>query len=157
VLRETMDQIADLEIGEARKTKLDLLKAYVQQKIQQRESVLLNSVCTHNARRSQFAQVWAQIVSTYYHVPDVYAYSGGTEVSTFHAQVVHTLQTQGCVVMKLADSENPIYMIKYSRERVPLIGFSKVYNHPFNPASDFASIMTCGQADQGCPFIPGAE
>ncbi len=27
----------------------------------------------------------------------------------------------------------------------------------FNPASDFAAVMTCSQADVGCPFITGAE
>lgn len=38
-----------------------------------------------------------------------------------------------------------------------MIGFSKKYNHPFNPDSDFAAIMTCSQADGDCPYIPGAE
>lgn len=33
----------------------------------------------------------------------------------------------------------------------------KTYDHPFNPASGFAAIMTCSQADAGCPFIAGAE
>ena len=27
----------------------------------------------------------------------------------------------------------------------------------FNPKSEFAAIMTCSQADEGCPFVPGAE
>ena len=27
----------------------------------------------------------------------------------------------------------------------------------FNPQSDFAAIMTCSSADEGCPFIVGAE
>ena len=27
----------------------------------------------------------------------------------------------------------------------------------FNPKSEFAAIMTCSQADGGCPFIAGAE
>jgi len=30
-------------------------------------------------------------------------------------------------------------------------------NTPFNPKSEFCAIMTCSQADEGCPFVPGAE
>ncbi|HUH25855.1 MAG TPA: hypothetical protein VLY87_04470, partial [Flavobacterium sp.] len=52
---------------------------------------------------------------------------------------------------------NPIYAIKYSDYDIPIIGFSKKYNSPFNPTSAFAAIMTCSQADEGCPFISGAE
>ena len=37
------------------------------------------------------------------------------------------------------------------------IGFSKAYDDDFNPKSGFAAIMTCSQADGGCPFIAGAE
>jgi arsenate reductase len=40
---------------------------------------------------------------------------------------------------------------------MPLIGFSKKYDSPFNPVSAFAAIMTCSQVDGGCPFIAGAE
>ena len=39
----------------------------------------------------------------------------------------------------------------------PIIGFSKTYNHPFNPKGNFAAVMTCSHADENCPFIPGAE
>ena len=39
----------------------------------------------------------------------------------------------------------------------PVIGFSKLYNDDFNPQKEFVAIMTCSQADGGCPFISGAE
>ena len=38
-----------------------------------------------------------------------------------------------------------------------MIGFSKVFDAEFNPKSGFAAILTCSQADEGCPFIAGAE
>ena len=40
---------------------------------------------------------------------------------------------------------------------MPIIGYSKTYEDPFNPQSEFAAIMTCSQADGDCPFIAGAE
>jgi arsenate reductase len=54
------------------------------------------------------------------------------------------------------DSENPTYEIRYSPDAPPLTVFSKKYDDPFNPAKDFAAIMTCSHADENCPFVPGA-
>src|SRR5690606_29796178 len=59
--------------------------------------------------------------------------------------------------LKIAEADNPVYAIKYSENALPIIGFSKTYDHPFNPVSAFTAIMTCSQADSGCPFIAGAE
>ena len=35
--------------------------------------------------------------------------------------------------------------------------FSKKYDHAENPQSEFAAIMVCSDADEGCPVILGAE
>jgi hypothetical protein len=32
-----------------------------------------------------------------------------------------------------------------------------VYNHSQNPVNNFAAIMTCSDAEENCPFIPGVE
>jgi len=32
-----------------------------------------------------------------------------------------------------------------------------VYDHPVNPSNRFAAVMTCSDADENCPFIPGTE
>ena len=47
--------------------------------------------------------------------------------------------------------------IKYGENKHPIIGFSKTYDDEFNPQSQFAAILTCSQADDGCPYIAGAE
>ena len=57
----------------------------------------------------------------------------------------------------MSKETNSVYSIKYSETRHPVIGFSKTYDSDFNPASEFAAIMTCSSADKGCPFIAGAE
>ena len=53
--------------------------------------------------------------------------------------------------------ENPRYEVSYSEERPPLICFSKVYDDPENPQEEFAAVMTCTDAEQNCPFVPGTE
>jgi arsenate reductase len=157
-LAETIKGITDFQtISEERKTILQPLIDFVQQKVSNGQDISLNFICTHNSRRSHFSQVWAQVSSVYYHIPNVHCYSGGTEETALFPKVAETLTNQGFTVFKITDNNNPVYAIKYSDNALPVIGFSKKYDSPFNPVSAFAAIMTCSQADGGCPFIAGAE
>jgi arsenate reductase len=87
----------------------------------------------------------------------VFCYSGGTEATALYPMVATTLEQTGFQIMTLSEGTNPVYSIKYSKNEHSVIGFSKTYDHAFNPESHFAAIMTCSQADAGCPFIAGAE
>lgn len=157
-LVETIDKIVSVQnVNEERKSILQPLIDFVQQKAHNGQEINLNFICTHNSRRSHLAQVWAQVASAYYHIPNVYCYSGGTEETALFPKVAETLSKQGFSVFKIAETDNPVYAIKYSENALPIIGFSKKYDSPFNPVSGFAAIMTCSQADGGCPFIAGAE
>lgn len=144
-------------ISEERKAELQPLIDYIQSKHQNGQAINLNFICTHNSRRSHLAQIWAQCAAYFYKIPEVYCYSGGTETTALFPKVVEVLQGQGFEISKIADGNNPIYAIKMDEKSPPLIGFSKKYDHPFNPASDFAAIMTCDHADETCPFIAGAN
>jgi hypothetical protein len=39
----------------------------------------------------------------------------------------------------------------------PVEVFSKVFTDAPNPQSGFCAVMTCTEADAGCPVVPGAE
>jgi arsenate reductase len=145
------------KISEARKVILQPLIDFIQNKTDSQQSINLNFICTHNSRRSHLSQVWAQAAAFYFRIPRVYCYSGGTEETSLHSKIVETLSANGFVISKVSDNRNPVFAIKYDSNELPVIGFSKKYDHSFNPASAFAAIMTCSQADGGCPFIAGAE
>lgn len=130
---------------------------YIQARIAMKKEVRLNFICTHNSRRSHLSQVWAQALASHFKVPQVICYSGGTEATALYPMAAKTLQGSGFKIEKLSDTENPVYSIKFSNNEHPVIGFSKAFDHSFNPKNEFAAIMTCSQADAGCPFIPGAE
>ena len=130
---------------------------FVQQKVSDKQEININFICTHNSRRSHLSQVWAQVAAAYYTIPNVHCYSGGTEETALFPKVAETLTHQGLSIFKIADTDNPVYAIKYSDNSLPIVGFSKKYDSPFNPVSAFVAIMTCSQADGGCPFIAGAE
>ncbi len=143
-------------ISEERKAVLRPLADFVRERVSNRQKINISFICTHNSRRSHLAQVWAQAASFYFNVPDVCCYSGGTEETSLFPKVAATLADQGFVLFRIAEGNNPVYAIKYSANAAPVIGFSKKFNNPFNPVSGFAAVLTCSQADEGCPFIAGA-
>lgn len=154
----TIDRIvSNQHIIQERKAVLQPLVDFIQQKVNNGQEINLNFICTHNSRRSHLAQVWAQVASAYYHIPNVHCFSGGTEETALFPKVAETLAKQGFSIFKISETDNPVYAIKYSENALPIIGFSKKYDSAFNPVSAFTAIMTCSQADGGCPFIAGAE
>ena len=70
-------------ISEERKSILQELINYVQTQKSEGKEIHLNFICTHNSRRSQLSQLWAQTASFYYGVK-TFCYSGGVEVTAFN-------------------------------------------------------------------------
>ncbi len=103
------------------------------------------------------SQVWAQTAAYFYGISNVFCYSGGTEATALFPKVIETLEKSGFQIQKLSQENNPVCAIKFAENQAPVIGFSKTYDSAFNPKTDFAAILTCSQADGGCPFIAGAE
>lgn len=149
--------ISELNISEERKEVLLPLVDFIQSKVYAKEEIRLNFICTHNSRRSHLSQIWAQALALHFKIKNVFCYSGGTEATAMFPKVAETLENQGFQIQKLSESENPFYAVKYDENAHPIICFSKKYDDAFNPTSKFTAIMTCSSADQGCPFIAGAE
>ncbi len=144
-------------ISEERKIVLQPLIDYIQGKVNKHQEIRLNLICTHNSRRSHLSQVWAQTAAAHYGIKNVFSYSGGTEATAMFPMAAKTLAKQGFQIKTIAEGINPVYAIKYAENEHPIIGFSKTFDDDFNPQSEFAAILTCSSADQGCPFIAGAE
>lgn len=155
-LATTIANLDTHHISSERKAVLTPLVDFIQQKLAAGEPILLNFICTHNSRRSHLTQIWAQTMAHYFNIRNVQSYSGGTEVTAVFPMVINTLQNSGFQIDTLAKGDNPIYAIKYASNVPAVIGFSKTYEASFNPTSDFCAVMTCSQADGGCPFIAGA-
>ena len=156
-IEETIKNFDFESILKERKMVLQPLIDYIQNKISNLQEVRLNLICTHNSRRSHLAQVWAQTAAAHFKIKNVFCYSGGTEATAIFPMAAKTLEQSGFKIKTIAAGTNPIYFIKYGENVHPIIGFSKTYDDDFNPQSEFAAIMTCSQADGGCPFIAGAE
>lgn len=144
-------------LPEERRTLLQPLIDYIQSRLKEKQEIRLNFICTHNSRRSHLSQVWAQTLAAYHNLENVSCYSGGTEATALFPMVAEALENSGFKIETLSKGNNPVYSIKYSANAHPVIGFSKTFDDPFNPRSGFAAVMTCSQADEGCPFIAGAD
>jgi protein-tyrosine phosphatase/arsenate reductase len=139
-----------------RKQILEKISHYSASRLKNNKPLQLIYICTHNSRRSHFGQVWASVAGAYYK-KQVAAYSGGTEATAFNINAVNALKRVGFDITKSGDSTNPIYKLKFGDEEKAIECFSKVYDSPANPHTEFGAIMTCSDAEENCPFIPGVD
>jgi protein-tyrosine phosphatase/arsenate reductase len=144
-------------INPERKLLLESLATYIRGKVLQHKPVNLIYICTHNSRRSHFGQIWASVASHYYGIDQVNSFSGGTEATAFNINAINALKRVGFKVDEMVPGKNPHYELVFSKDKQEIVCFSKVYDDANNPQKEFAAIMTCSDAEQNCPFIPGAE
>lgn len=156
-INNSVEKLKNVEISTERKETLQPMIEYIQSKVSEGKYINLNFICTHNSRRSHLSQIWAQTAAHNFNIKNVFCYSGGTEATAMFPKVGETLEKQGFQIAKLAESENPVYSIKYAENSHPIIAFSKKYEDDFNPKGEFAALMTCDHADENCPLIVGCE
>lgn len=146
-LVEKADQIPD-----QRKQTLSAIADYVRSK----ESAQLIFICTHNSRRSHLCQIWSAVMAEHLGLENIETYSGGTEVTAFNPRAVAAIKRAG---LKVEDpgGVNPHYKVYFNENKEPLVCFSKTFDDSYNPEENFAAVMTCADADENCPFVPGTE
>jgi arsenate reductase (thioredoxin) len=156
-LSKTIEIVKEITVSSERQAVLQPLADYIQNKVDSNQEILLNFICTHNSRRSHLSQIWAQTMAFHFNIKNVFCYSGGTEATAMFPKVAETLTNQGFENQKISDTENPVYAVKFDENQHPIICFSKTYLDDFNPKTNFSAIMTCNNADEGCPMVFGAE
>jgi arsenate reductase len=160
-LSKTIQIVKDIPISMERQAVLQPLVDYIQNKVNQHQEIRLNFICTHNSRRSHLSQIWAQTMAFHFQIQNIFCYSGGTEATAMFPKVVETLVNQGFQSRnfgkKISQEQNPVYAFKFADNQHPILCFSKTYFDDFNPKNNFGAIMTCTNADEGCPMVFGAE
>jgi protein-tyrosine phosphatase/arsenate reductase len=144
-------------IPKERQALLEKISNYISSKKESDQAIQLVYICTHNSRRSHFGQIWAQVAANYFNVKNVTSFSGGTEATAFNSNAINAIKRVGFDVKPLDETTNKRYHVVYNETENPIICFSKVYDDAQNPQTNFAAIMTCSDAEENCPFIPGIE
>lgn len=154
-LQNYLKTLNSSEISDSRKEILQQIATYINRQKEKHKTAKLIFICTHNSRRSQMAQVWAKVFSEFHGIP-VELYSGGTEITAFHPNAIKALERAGFKIEN-TDGKNPDIFIHFSGNDQPIRCFSKLFNDSTIPDKDFAAVMTCSDADENCPIIPGAS
>lgn len=144
------------ELGAERLEELNAMAEWIAEQ-PTKTATEMTFICTHNSRRSHMGQIWAQAAAWHYGLNDVRTFSGGTEATAFNPRAVRALKELGVAIEVAKDGENPLYSIQLQDERVPFEAFSKKYTDEANPQKDFAAVMVCSSADQGCPIVYGSD
>ena len=139
-----------------RKELLGQFANMIRERLDAKQALHLNFICTHNSRRSHISQIWAQAAAYYYDVQGVVCFSGGTEATAFNPRAVRAIQSAGFDVSQVMGGGNPVYEVRFAETAKPLAAFSKKYDDPFN-ATPFVAVMTCSHADENCPVVLGAS
>jgi protein-tyrosine-phosphatase len=145
------------EVAAERRQLLKSVAEYLRQaKAGEQESRLL-FVCTHNSRRSMFAQVWAQLAAEVFEIKNFNSFSAGSEATALHPNTAAALKRAGFQLTKETGGENPLYKISFS-ETAPAINlYSKTAESNELPAGNFAAVLVCVEDAEACPFIPNAD
>jgi protein-tyrosine-phosphatase len=144
-------------ISQERKAALEKVRDHIKERKLKDDSLALIFICTHNSRRSHMSQLWAQAMAAYHQVDGISCYSGGTEATAFNPRAVRAIANSGFEISTADSSGNPVYLVSFASGYPPVQAFSKRFSDPFNPQDGFLAIMTCSDADEACPFVPGAE
>lgn len=142
-------------IPEERKRTLQDVAGFISKDLDGKGVVKLNFICTHNSRRSHLAQIWTQTAASHFGIDGVETYSGGTETTAFNPRAVAAIERAGFGVTN-PGGDNPGVEVRFSDNANPMICFSKTFDDSVNPNKEFAAIMTCSDADENCPLVPGA-
>ena len=157
LLPPVLDYCQQLDYGSIDGHRANVLKPlikFVRDGLQRRDEVVLNFICTHNSRRSQFSQIWAMTAASFFG-KSVVCYSGGVEVTEFNYRAVASLEKAGFNITKRG-TENPDYLVRFDEKSEPIKMFSKLYDSTESTVQ-YAAVMTCSHADQNCPVIPEAK
>ncbi|WP_372639074.1 protein-tyrosine-phosphatase [Fodinibius sp.] len=144
------------DITRERKSKLTKLADYIRTKKDSGQPARLTFICTHNSRRSHLCQIWSAVTADYLGLDQIETFSGGTEATAFNPRAVAAVERAGFNVEN-PGGKNPRYKVFFDEDKEPLICFSKTYDDSYNPRKNFAAVMTCTDADENCPVVPGAE
>lgn len=117
-------------------------------------------VCTHNSRRSHFARVWAEVIT--YSLTEgkvkVTMESAGTEATACNERTVASLERAGFEIIKGEGGSNPVYHARYADDGT--IPAMKLWSKTLEDSAisrPLVAVMTCSDADENCPLVPGAS
>lgn len=157
-LEGNIDQVSAVHREAARE-----LASWITNKIARGEEANVIVICTGNSRRSVLGSVLGNVAASFYNLPSLHFYSGGTTPSAFNSRTATALRAAGVSISATGEeaprgddaTPNPIFTVKWGSGEA--LEFSKKYSDVSNPQRDFAALLVCTEADGACPAVLGAS
>ena len=143
ILSKYIKEIEKFSLEDFQKARIKKISKTLINEIKSCNSIVF--VCTHNSRRSQFCQVWSQILSNIYKLNLTFQ-SAGVVKTEVYIEVIRSLKRAGVDI-----DENGAILINNKEVSI----FSKSLDE-IN-FKNFISIMTCSDAEKSCPTDPRSK
>ena len=118
----------------------------------------ISFVCEHNSRKSHLGQIWTEMATLYYGIDNVKCYSGGTTPTHVNQRIIKALENTGFHISEKGIAGNgPKYHLGFGRPSQGFEIFSKRYDHPMNPDTNYMAISLCYNPEECCPISYGAD
>lgn len=128
-------------VDEARKIIIDQIVQSIQE---QKERVQLLFICTHNSRRSQACELWAQTWKDFYKLTNLDLHSAGIKRSTFNYRMADAARRSGFRVELHRTDQEETYLITSPFDKASTKGYHSIQlDDKMVPNTNVISVVTC--------------
>jgi hypothetical protein len=147
-----------INVPDSTKKKLREAGTYIIDQLNNGQQTSISFVCEHNSRKSHLGQIWTQMATLYYGIDNVKCYSGGTTPTYVNQRIIKALANTGFHISeKGIAGKGPKYHLDFGRPSRGFEIFSKRYDHPMNPDTNYIAISLCYNPEECCPISYGAD
>lgn len=139
--------VDNFNISGGRIDQIEKISSYVSKEVKTRGKSQIVFVCTHNARRSQMAQVQLSAALAHIGIEDVVCLSAGTEKTSVHPNTILSLQEVGFDLSETSEG----YELT-SGDLSVLLSSKTIDSLDLEEGS--LAIPVCDAADKNCPIVP---
>jgi hypothetical protein len=147
-----------INVPDSTEEKLKEAGTYIINRLNNGQVTSISFVCEHNSRKSHLGQIWTLMATQYYQLDNVKCYSGGTTPTYVNLRIIKALENTGFKISeKGIAGKGPLYYLDYGKSSRGFEIFSKRYDHPMNPDTNYLAISLCYNPEECCPISFGAD
>lgn len=146
------------DIPDSTRIMLEKAGEYIINKLEAGHETDISFVCEHNSRKSHMGNIWSQMAILYYKLDNIKSYSGGTTPTYVNQRIIRALENTGFQISEKGIAGNgPKYHLDFGEPSEGFEIFSKRYDHPMNPDTNYLAITLCYNPEECCPITGGAD
>ncbi len=147
-----------VNVPDSTQRKLREAGTYIVDRLNSGRETSISFVCEHNSRKSHLGHIWTQMATVYYGIDNVKCFSGGTNPTYVNQRIIKALENTGFQVSEKGMAGNgPKYHLDFGKPSHGFEIFSKRYDHPMNPDTNYLAISLCLNPEECCPIAYGAD